>query len=287
MEKVVAFVFAHNEAPIIGHTLDILNKYKRLGVIHEVAVINDGSTDETARIARQKGARVITHKKKSGRAQNFISAAYATKSMQAGVMLYFDADLIELPERTLRRMINTVKGGKKLMAIAQQNEEYSELKNKSKKEKDKLSLTKRFAPISEKHKEACGQRAIHISALEPLFKKNAKWMQYLLKAPFPWHGMNQAFQKDGLRGKAWVLEPALDMLIAQNKAVFLNGAEIYMYTPFRKSTKTHSVKMAEKMGFGIPHLAQMGRSSMAEELKRKRKLERETRKRRVFLRKGF
>jgi len=287
MGKTVACVFAHNEAKLIGHTLSVLNERKRQGLIDEIVVINDGSTDATARIAKQMGASVVGHEKKSGRAKNFISAAYASKKRGASVMLYFDADLIELPIRTLRRMISAVRGGRNLMAIAQQNEEYPQIVAKiSKAEREKLKKGERFGPIGEKYREACGQRAFNMAALNPIFKKNKKWMQYLFEAPFPWHGFNKAFRETGMTGKAWALEPALDRLIAQNKTIFLNGYPAYMHAPFRKSTQTHNLAKTERIGFGIPNLVLMGRNSIAQEIKRKRKIERESRTKRMFLRKS-
>ncbi|VVB74423.1 Glycosyl transferase family 2 [uncultured archaeon] len=288
MGKVVACVFAHNEAKLIGHTLSVLNERKRQGLIDEIVVINDGSTDATAKIAKQMGASVVSHEKKSGRAKNFISAAYASKKRGASVMLYFDADLIALPVKTLRKMIGAVKNGKASMAIAQQNEEYPQLVARmSEAERKKLKNRERFSPIGEKFRESCGQRAFNMAALDPIFKKNKKWMQYLFEAPFPWHGFNKAFRETGLIGKAWALEPALDALVAQNKTVFLNGYPAYMHAPFRKSTKLHNLAKTERSGFGIPHLVRMGRTSIAQEIKRKRKLERENRTKRMFLRKSL
>src|SRR5690625_1506188 len=51
---------AHNEAPLIGATLDALREATaRLGADTEVIVVDDASSDDTAAIARGRGARVL------------------------------------------------------------------------------------------------------------------------------------------------------------------------------------------------------------------------------------
>lgn len=57
----VSFIVpAHDEARLIGATLDALHEAARgLVADHEIVVVDDASTDDTARIARQHGARVV------------------------------------------------------------------------------------------------------------------------------------------------------------------------------------------------------------------------------------
>ncbi|MGA0149905.1 MAG: glycosyltransferase, partial [Ilumatobacteraceae bacterium] len=53
---------AHNEAATIGHVIIVVQEVRRdePGLITEVVVIDDRSTDATALIARAAGARVIS-----------------------------------------------------------------------------------------------------------------------------------------------------------------------------------------------------------------------------------
>ena len=52
---------AHNEQALLDATLDAIHRSCReLGLQYEMIVVDDASTDETARIAREKGARVVS-----------------------------------------------------------------------------------------------------------------------------------------------------------------------------------------------------------------------------------
>ncbi len=58
----MAASIAHNEAKKIGRVLDRFTP----GLVDCVAVVDDASTDETADVARSKGAMVISHQVRSG-----------------------------------------------------------------------------------------------------------------------------------------------------------------------------------------------------------------------------
>ena len=62
MARMTSFIVpAWNEAGLIGATIDAIHAACRpLGGAYEVIVADDGSTDETAKIAGQHGARVVT-----------------------------------------------------------------------------------------------------------------------------------------------------------------------------------------------------------------------------------
>ena len=90
--QVISFIVpAHNEARLLGATLDALHAAARsVGVPYEAIVVDDASTDATAGIARQHGARVVTV------AHRHIAAARNAGAEQAiGEMLFFvDADTL-------------------------------------------------------------------------------------------------------------------------------------------------------------------------------------------------
>ncbi len=60
--RVMAASIAHNEAKKIGRVLDRFTP----GLVDCVAVVDDASTDETAEVARSKGALVLSHARRSG-----------------------------------------------------------------------------------------------------------------------------------------------------------------------------------------------------------------------------
>jgi len=60
--KICVIMPAHNEAKTIGDLIKSINPY-----VADVLIIDDGSTDETERIAKEAGASVIAFKKNAGK----------------------------------------------------------------------------------------------------------------------------------------------------------------------------------------------------------------------------
>jgi dolichol-phosphate mannosyltransferase len=58
----MAASIAHNEASKIGRVVDRFPP----GLVERIVVVNDASTDETAAVAAEKGATVLTHARRSG-----------------------------------------------------------------------------------------------------------------------------------------------------------------------------------------------------------------------------
>lgn len=65
---VVAIVPAHNEQSFTGKAVDSLNECRKQGIVHDIIVVSDGSTDRTASIARSTGADVVELPERSGKA---------------------------------------------------------------------------------------------------------------------------------------------------------------------------------------------------------------------------
>jgi len=200
--KVVAVVLAHNEQRALPKTLNILRAFRGKGLVQEIIVINDGSTDDTAYVAQRGGAKVITQENK-GKRGGFITGAFAARSAGAKVMVLLDADIIRLPEKTLREMINVVTTGRYIMATAQQYEQNQKFGHLNVKKK-------RFGRVGLDSSNA--QRAFNISGLGPLFRGNKKWLQYLTSngdiANYP-------------KAKNWGLEAALEKIIGRDKKIWL------------------------------------------------------------------
>ena len=78
---------AYNEEKIIG---DIVKRSKLYS--DKVIVCDDGSTDNTAKIARESGAQVITHKKNEGYGAAIITLFDAARNEDADIMITIDGD---------------------------------------------------------------------------------------------------------------------------------------------------------------------------------------------------
>jgi glycosyltransferase involved in cell wall biosynthesis len=78
----------YNEAPVIGGVIDELNKE-----FSHVLCIDDGSTDGSGAVAREHGARVITHPINLGQGAALQTGiSYAREQAGAAYIVTFDAD---------------------------------------------------------------------------------------------------------------------------------------------------------------------------------------------------
>lgn len=219
MNKVVAVVIAQNEEASIRPTLSILNTHKKNGLINEIIVVNDASRDKTAIIAKEMGAKVFSHKGPKGKRGAFVTGALKAKEVGARTMLVLDADILELPSRTVKKLVSSVKDPKKcLMATAQQYENFGGNVN-----------IRNYLEVGDRFSNA--QRAINLVGLEPLFRGNKKWSEFLKKS-------NSEHR--------WGLEFALDRLLPKNKSVHLKDAPVYTRRAYAKDKNQVSGDLPKK-----------------------------------------
>ncbi len=87
--RICALIPAYNEAERISTTVDALCSRRE---IDEVIVVDDGSSDETAAVARAAGADQVLTQKNGGKGAA-LTAAYAAARDRADIFLLLDADL--------------------------------------------------------------------------------------------------------------------------------------------------------------------------------------------------
>jgi glycosyltransferase involved in cell wall biosynthesis len=94
---------AYNEEKAIGDIVKISLKH-----VDKVIVCDDGSTDNTAKIAKQSGATVISHKKNEGYGASIITLFDRARQENADIMVTIDGDGQHDPNQ-ISLLINTLK----------------------------------------------------------------------------------------------------------------------------------------------------------------------------------
>ena len=86
MYKISIVLPAKNEAGAIQQTVKAI---KQLNRVDEIIVVNDGSTDDTAQIAEQAGAKVISHPYSKG---NGAAIKTGARNATGDIIIFMDAD---------------------------------------------------------------------------------------------------------------------------------------------------------------------------------------------------
>jgi glycosyltransferase involved in cell wall biosynthesis len=86
-KRICVILPAYNEEATIGATLDAVPDY-----VDYIIVVDDGSRDDTARIAEEKGATVLRHKKNRGVGAAFNTGLRAAMNVGTDITVNMDAD---------------------------------------------------------------------------------------------------------------------------------------------------------------------------------------------------
>lgn len=87
MQNKISIVLpAKNESGAIGQTIA---QIKRLQLVHEIIVVNDGSTDNTKHVAENLGAKVVTHPYSKG---NGAAIKTGARTATGDIIVFMDAD---------------------------------------------------------------------------------------------------------------------------------------------------------------------------------------------------
>ena len=111
MRLLAVVVPAKDEEAAIGKLLERIAVVRVAGHELRVFVVDDGSTDGTARIARERGAGVIQHLENRGLGAAVRTGLAAAVDAGAAAVAYLDADLEYFPE-DIPRLVEPVLAGR-------------------------------------------------------------------------------------------------------------------------------------------------------------------------------
>jgi len=109
--QVSAIIPAFNEEKTVA---GVIRPLKEVPAVAEVIVVNDGSTDNTEKVAREAGAVVISSLQNLGKGGAMM---LGVKHASQEVILFLDADLIGLTPAHVERLIEPVLSGRVEMAV--------------------------------------------------------------------------------------------------------------------------------------------------------------------------
>ncbi len=111
--KISVVLPAKNESGAIGLTI---NQIHQLNLVNEIIVVNDGSTDNTLKVAEGAGAIVISHPYSKG---NGAAIKTGARNATGDIIVFMDADGQHDPE-DIPRLIEKIEQGYDLVVGARQ-----------------------------------------------------------------------------------------------------------------------------------------------------------------------
>jgi len=109
--RVAAIVPAYNEEETLA---DVITVLKATGLVDEILVVSDGSTDDTVHVSRSLRTKTIHLHRNYGKA---MAMAIGISHTEAPVVLFVDGDILNLSEYLLGQLIEPVVSGSAEMAI--------------------------------------------------------------------------------------------------------------------------------------------------------------------------
>jgi len=109
--KCAAIIPAYNEGTTISEIIEVV---RQVPLVHEIIVVDDGSSDDTAKVAETSGAKVISLRENIGKGGAMMVGVNNT---DAGVVLFLDADLIGLKPHHVVDLLLPVLEGRAEMTV--------------------------------------------------------------------------------------------------------------------------------------------------------------------------
>ena len=110
-ETVTVILPAYNEGPRIAGVLKALIRARKKGIVDDIIVVNDGSTDETAREAGKFEVKLINLKENRGKGAALAAGIGAAKT---DVILFLDADLVGLRISHVQKLLLPIVNNKRV-----------------------------------------------------------------------------------------------------------------------------------------------------------------------------
>jgi glycosyltransferase involved in cell wall biosynthesis len=109
--KIVVTIPAYNEAKTIGKLIvEIKEVMSSNRYNYKILVVDDGSKDKTAKIAKKAGALVYSHSKNYGLAETFKTEIKKCLDLKADVIVHIDAD-VQYQPKEIPKLIREIKNG--------------------------------------------------------------------------------------------------------------------------------------------------------------------------------
>ena len=112
-DKILITMPAHNEESTIKQVIDNI-KHNMMDYDYQIQVVDDGSSDKTAEIAKENGAIVISHPKRYGLAETFRTEMEGCLKADVDIIVHIDADG-QYKARDIPLLINALKQGNDLV----------------------------------------------------------------------------------------------------------------------------------------------------------------------------
>lgn len=107
--KVIVTIPAFNEEKTLGNVLESIKSAVR-GMDCKIVIVDDGSKDKTALVAKKAGAIVFSHPRNMGLAETFKTEMEKCLELKADIIVHFDADG-QYNAKDIPKLINKVKEG--------------------------------------------------------------------------------------------------------------------------------------------------------------------------------
>jgi glucosyl-3-phosphoglycerate synthase len=100
--SVAVCIPARNEAATVGSVVATCRRLAELGLVDDLVVVDDGSTDDTATLAAAAGATVVANPSGPGKGQ---ALRHALATTRADVVVFLDADVSHFSERFVTGLV--------------------------------------------------------------------------------------------------------------------------------------------------------------------------------------